>query len=355
MKGRITYIYGLYEEGKVSEIKYIGKTLYPKERFRSHIKKFISNKEKSEWIKNVLNKDGVIKMVIIEECNENNWEERETYWIKKYGLENLTNVYSGGTTGKSYNISYDEFKIWVKNNLPNVQSVKEWKDCIKKGLIPIEIPKYPTKVYPEMRNWGEVFRTGKVHNIELTKNYLSYDDAKKYVSKFQFRSMSDWFIRYSEVDENILPKKPNRYYDKRGWKGWGDFLGTGNIKNNDKWKIIISYEDCKKFAKDNNINTKKEWFGFKNKPLNVPSTPNTMYDEWTNWMDFFDRIDKNIKFEYLSYNEAIDFLKSFNLKSCNDFKNFIKGKTKLYRIPCHPKEYYSNQWIDWSNFLQKKE
>jgi len=352
MVSRVTYIYGLYEEGK--DIKYIGKTLNPNERFRSHLNNFKSNREKSDWIKSTLRENREIKMTILEECDETNWEEREIFWIKKYGLENLTNVYNGGLNGKSYSLTYDEFKTWVKSNLPDVQNVKEWKECIRDGLIPNFIPKCPKKVFPEMKNWGEVFRTGKVHNIELTKDYLNYIDAKKYVSTFKFRGKSDWVYRYHEVDYNILPKKPNRYYSKRGWMGWGDFLGTGNIKNNDKWKVIVSYEECKKFAKINDIKTQKEWFGFRNKPLNIPSTP-IIYDEWVSWMDFFDRKNKNIKFEYLSYNETVKFLKSFNLKSCRDFKKFIKGKTKLYRIPTHPKEYFSDEWTSWSDFLQKKE
>ena len=202
-----------------------------------------------------------------------------------------------------------------------------------------------------MRNWGEVFRTGKVHNIELTKDYLSYDDAKKYVEKFKFKSGMDWFRRYDEVNCNLLPKKPNRYYKKRGWIGWGDFLNTGNIRNCDK--IFINYEDCKKFAKDNNIKSQKEWFSFKDKPNNVPSSPSLTYkNEWISWMDFFDRSDKNIKFEYLPYEKAKEFLNKFEVKKYSEYKNFIKGKTKEYRLHSKPYEYYK-EWIGWNDYLSK--
>jgi hypothetical protein len=352
-EGRITYIYGLYEVGKEDEIRYVGKSLSPKERLASHIRNFKSNKEKSEWIKNILLRGGKIEMFILEECHDD-WQEREKYWINKYGLSNLTNLRTGGQDGKYYELTYVDFKKWVENNLPNIKTLREWKECIKKGLIPDNIPKYPYRVYPEMKNWGEVFRTGKIHNIEKTKHYLSYEDAKKNIKDFGFKSIEDWIKRYNEVDESLFPKKPHRYYKNRGWINWGDFLGTGNIRNSEKKYHIVTYEECKVFAKENNINTQKQWFKFKNKPLNIPKSPNTAYKEWTSWMDFFDRDGKNIKFNYLSYDDASNLLHSMNVKSYKDFEIFIKGKTKIYRIPGHPSYYYSDSWISWDIFLQKK-
>jgi len=350
---RITYIYGLYEVGKEDDIRYVGKTLNPKERLRCHIDRSKSNKDKIEWIKSIKENGGQVKMKILEECSVN-WSERESYWVDKYNLDKLTNVLSGGQSGKYYQITFEEFKNWVKDNLPNVKTLREWKDCIKSKLIPDYIPKYPYRVYPEMRNWGEVFGTGKLHNIELTKDYLSYNDAKKYIEKFKFKSGVDWFKRYYEVDTSLLPKKPHRYYKKRGWLGWGDFLGTGNLRNSEKRKIYVSYEECKLFAKQNNINSQKKWYSFKNKPFNIPKSPNTIYtDCWKSWNEFFDRIDKNIKFNYLSYNDAKEFLKKFNIENYKNYKSFIKGKTKEYRLHSRPNEYYK-EWISWDDYLYKK-
>lgn len=347
---RITYIYGLYEVGKEDEIRYIGKTFSPKERFRSHIRNFKSNKEKSEWIKNILLIGSQIKMIVLEECYDD-WSEREKYWVNKYGLSNLTNVRDGGQNGKYYELTYIDFKKWVEDNLPNIKTLREWLLCVKNGLIPDNIPKYPYRVYPEMKNWGEVFRTGKIHNVEKTKEYLSYDNAKKHIKDFKFKSGKDWFKRYSEVDESLFPKKPNRYYKNRGWINWGDFLGTGNIRGCDK--LFISYDDCKKYANYNNIKSQKEWFNHVkvNKPIGVPSSPSSTYKEvWTSWMSFFDRVEKNIRYDYLSYNDAKKLLKENKLNKFIDFKKFIKGKSKEYRIPSHPETHYI-EWSGWSDFL----
>jgi len=349
---RITYIYGLYEVGKEDEIRYVGKTLNTKDRLRCHLKRNRSNKEKDNWINSVIQNGGEIKIRILEECLDN-WSERESYWINKYGLENLTNILTGGQSGKYYKITYDEFKNWVRENLPQVKTLREWRDCINSRLIPDYIPKYPGRVYPQMKNLGEVFGTGKVHNIELTKDYLSYDEAKKYIEKFNFKSGEDWFRRYGDVNANLLPKKPHRFYKKRGWLGWGDFLGTGNLKNSEKRKIYVSYEECKLFAKENNINTQKKWFSFKNKPINIPRSPSSIYtDYWISWNEFFDRSDRNIKFDYLSYDDAKEFLNKLGIKNYTEYKDFTKGKTKEYRLHSRPNEYYK-EWVGWNDYLIK--
>jgi hypothetical protein len=347
---RITYIYGLYEVGKEDEIRYIGKTYNPKERLRSHTKNFKSNKDKSVWIKNIISNGSRIGMVILEECYEN-WSDSEKNWINKYGLSNLTNISSGGQNGKYYDISYDDFKKWVEYNLPNIKTLREWLLCVKNGLVPDNIPKYPYRVYPQMKSFGDVLRTGKIHNIELTKNYLTYDDAKKYIKHLNIESIQDWIVKYNELDSSLFPKKPDRYYKKRGWINWGDFLGNGNVRGCDK--VFISYDECKKYANFNNINSQKEWFNHVkiNKPIGVPSSPQSSYKEnWISWMCFFDRVEKNIRYEYLSYNDAKELVKENKLNRYSDFKKFIKGKSKEYRIPSHPESHYI-EWSGWNDFF----
>ena len=120
---RITYIYGLYEVGKEDEIRYVGKTFNLKDRLRCHIKRNKNNKQKTDWINSVIKNGGEIKMKILEECLDN-WSEREIYWVNNYGLDNLTNILSGGQSGKYYKITYCEFKKWVKDNLPNIKTLK---------------------------------------------------------------------------------------------------------------------------------------------------------------------------------------------------------------------------------------
>lgn len=92
------YIYTL-SDPETNEIRYVGKSGNPNKRFKTHlynskrIKGYIHN-----WIKSLLKKNQLPILSIIEECNENNWEEREIYWIKKLREDgfDLVNIADGG-------------------------------------------------------------------------------------------------------------------------------------------------------------------------------------------------------------------------------------------------------------------
>lgn len=81
------------------EIRYIGiTTLKLKERYAQH--KHVALKKEGQthvakWFKKIFNTSKLLPIIeLIEICNENNWEEREIYWIKYYN--NLTNIREGG-------------------------------------------------------------------------------------------------------------------------------------------------------------------------------------------------------------------------------------------------------------------
>lgn len=92
------YIYGL-KDPETKEIRYVGKSNNPKLRYRCHIKcSDTSNNHKHGWIMELYRKNLKPELLILEETDEEHWEEREKYWIK-FGLDNdwpLTNISSGG-------------------------------------------------------------------------------------------------------------------------------------------------------------------------------------------------------------------------------------------------------------------
>jgi hypothetical protein len=101
-----TYIYSLNcpLDGTV---KYIGKSNSPKDRFRKH--KNLSGKNtgdnilKNKWIKNLLDKNLLPILNIIEEVDVSEWKDKEKFYIKLYkdnGVE-LFNICGGGN-GSSF-------------------------------------------------------------------------------------------------------------------------------------------------------------------------------------------------------------------------------------------------------------
>jgi len=84
------FIYGL--KGIESDtFMYIGKTINPSQRLKQHKYCKTKNIKLRDWLMSVY-----VEMIIIEKCDEFNWEERERYWIAYYGLSNLLNIHEGG-------------------------------------------------------------------------------------------------------------------------------------------------------------------------------------------------------------------------------------------------------------------
>lgn len=92
------YIYGL-SDPITNEIRYIGKTVNMKNRYKKHVyqSKYLKTKI-GNWIKKLISINLKPNILLIEECEENNWIEREKYWIKKYKEDgyNLLNIHEGG-------------------------------------------------------------------------------------------------------------------------------------------------------------------------------------------------------------------------------------------------------------------
>ncbi len=105
IKSRVTYIYALMDGIKV---RYIGKSDDPYKRLIYHIKygKKIRN-YKQNWVNKMVKENNEIILKILEIVPYEKWEEREIYWISKYGLKNLVNLSIGGK-GRIYPIKKDK-------------------------------------------------------------------------------------------------------------------------------------------------------------------------------------------------------------------------------------------------------
>lgn len=66
---------------------------------------------KSNWIKKLLKLGKRPSIELIETCDENNWEEREKFYIKKY-KKNLTNTSSGGESPDPSITRKSAIKMW---------------------------------------------------------------------------------------------------------------------------------------------------------------------------------------------------------------------------------------------------
>jgi excinuclease UvrABC nuclease subunit len=86
------YIYKLIDP-RNDEVRYVGKTINIKNRYKQHL--YDKRKShKASWVQSLRQIKLKPKLDILEICNENNWKDREKYWINQFN--NLTNLKEGG-------------------------------------------------------------------------------------------------------------------------------------------------------------------------------------------------------------------------------------------------------------------
>lgn len=216
----------------VTTSKYISRRLSQhnycaKNNYQTHVAK---------WIRK-LGKSPIIELV--ETCNENNWEEREKYWIKYY--DNLTNIHIGGkgvivdrnTTSIERSSKAKHVKIVQLNSngkLLNIfNSVKEGKEYIKAkssaSISNVLKNNYGAKTafgyqwfyYDDYINNNYKIRTKDigVDYSKLNEVYL-YDLDFKLLKKFKCLNQLTKYIKsyYSSTKKALNRNTPiyNKYY-----------------------------------------------------------------------------------------------------------------------------------------------
>jgi superfamily II DNA or RNA helicase len=248
-------------------------------------------------------------------------------------------------------LSYQEAKEFVSKL--GLKNQTEWKVYCMSGNKPYNIPNSVYAVYKknnEWISWGDFLGTKSI--APQNRIYLSYEEAKEFVSKLKLKNAEDWFIysKSGNKSDNI-PANPSSVYKNKGWISWSDFLNKG-FKDS-KNRPYLLYEEAKEFVSKLNLKNQEEWKTYTKsgkKPDNIPANPSYSYrnKDWISWSDFLN--NKNKKGGWLSYEEAKEFVSKLVLKNKGEWKTYTKSGKKPYNIPNHPDEVYKN-WINWGDFL----
>lgn len=185
------------------EIKYIGKTERPLNiRLISHIYESKSAKiktHKHNWILKCISENIRPEIILLEECEYENWQECEKKWINQYGLKNLTNSTEGGLGGTSKNLT-DAHKNNIKTALLNkiqkgeinynerakkiskAHKGKKLSETTKEKLRDINIGKKVSLETKQKLSKGGVLQYSL--NGELIAEYISIYEAAKAINAF---------------------------------------------------------------------------------------------------------------------------------------------------------------------------
>ena len=237
----------------------------------------------------------------------------------------------------------------------NLQSSTKWRTYCKSDNKPDDIPSTPNRTY-KIKGWkgyGDWLGTGNV----LSKEFCSFEDARKFVHSLNLKSANDWRKFYkSDNKPNDIPAAPNETYKDDGWISWGDWLGTRTTASYNK--EFRNFEDARKFVQSLKLKNDSEWRKYcnsNNRPDDIPVNPNTTYKNkgWKNLGDWLGtgRVASQL-IEYRSFEDAKKFVESLKLNSQKEWRTFCKSGNKPNDITASPHKTYKNKgWTNLGDWL----
>ncbi len=256
-------------------------------------------------------------------------------------------------------------------------SSTEWHQYSKgklpgKPQRPDDIPSNPDKTYKD-EGWigfGDWLGTGSVS--DNLREYRPFKDARRFVQELNLESSDEWY-QYSKgklpsktPKPDDIPTCPYKTYKDKGWKGMGDWLGTGTIAP--RLREYRPFKDARKFAHGLKLASSTEWYqyckgklpGKPPKPDDIPVHPHKTYKDngWIGMGDWLGTgtIAPRLR-EYRLFKDARKFAQGLNFSSGKEWQQYCKGKLtnkplKPDDIPASPRSTYKDKgWIGMGNWL----
>ena len=115
----------------------------------------------------------------------------------------------------------------------------------------------------------------------MAKQFRNFESAREFVHKLKLTSNKEWreYVKSGNKPDDI-PSHPE-VGCKKEWKGWGDFLGTGNFTTQNR--VFRPFKEAREFVRSLGLKNNREWKEYcksGNKPEDIPSAPWNTYKEW---------------------------------------------------------------------------
>ena len=270
-------------------------------------------------------------------------------------------------------LPYEEARAFVHSL--NLKTELEWRFYCNGGLTgkgkrSKDIPSNPDKTYAKKgwKSWGEWLGTNSTPHY---RKFLPYEEAHAFACSLGLKSKVEWkSYRKRELTKKRshlkkIPANPEATYAGKGWKSWGEWLGTGTTSPN--YKFFRTFKEARAFVCSLNLKSELEWRYYckgelttkGTRPHDIPSNPDHTYAEkgWKGYGDWLGtgRISNKLRV-HRPFEEARKFVRSLHLKSTKEWLKFTKGQmpekgTLPSDIPANPCGAYRNKgWLgvgDW--------
>jgi len=231
----------------------------------------------------------------------------------------------------------------------NLKNSSEWRKWCKNK--PIFISAAPHVIYKDKgwKGYGDWLGTNMIGNGE--RKFLSFPKARRFVRKLNLKNSKEW-KRWCKNKPIFIPAAPQIIYKCKGWKSYGNWLGTNTIST--KKRKFLPFPKAQRFVRKLNLKNKKKWIKYCSsgqKPANIPSAPYEKYVEWTNFGDWLGtNTIASKKKKFLPFKEARAFVHSLNLSNLKSWRDYSKNKQPK-NIPSNPNKTYGNEWISFIDWL----
>jgi hypothetical protein len=173
------------------------------------------------------------------------------------------------------------------------RSFADARDFVRRLGLKTVIPTAPGQVYKH-KGWqgmGDWLGTGTT--APNLRAYRLFAYARAFVRTLNLRSGAEWsaYCKSGALPSDI-PANASRVYASMGWKGIGDWLGTGRLSNRDRGSRFRSFADARAYARNLGLKSIAEWHAFRRQdafPDDIPTNPNIAYrskgwDCWGDWL-----------------------------------------------------------------------
>ena len=234
------------------------------------------------------------------------------------------------------------------------------------GTRPPDIPAAPHLTYAE-EGWaglGDWLGTGTL--ATRLRKYRSFQKARAFARKLNLKNSTEWKVfckgemPYLGQLPADIPTSPFGTYKNKGWAGFGDWLGTGNIAPSQR--EILPFSEARAFARGLNLRSLYEWKNYcaTNPREDLPIYANEAYANkgWIGWGDWLgtEELCRRL-LKYRSFDLARKFARDLHLKNQREWREFCDGKLENKGslpadIPTYPATTYSGYgWSGWGDWL----
>jgi hypothetical protein len=97
----------------------------------------------------------------------------------------------------------------------------------------------------EWIDWGDYLGNSNRSNQTKNKEYWSFQKVREFARGLGFKNREQYYEWHKHENPRYMPLEPQGTYRKKEWKGWTDFLDTGNEKVEP-----LPYEEAKKVVQE---------------------------------------------------------------------------------------------------------